>query len=154
MGQSFRATHVFCHVASQARGVAPCAMSFPSWRSRIYNSVGSGGHLTQLMGHDLAISQEPLMANITGPGAKLAATHIVTTRAEEDQLDVQSMVLTTLSAGGTVLILGAGQMRVLPTLDVQTPVPAGRPIQAYLRCHSQCNQKVWLQTHIFQLLPY
>ena len=128
MGQSFRATHVLCHTASQARSVSQCAISFPSWRSRVYNPANTSRHLTQLMGGGLATSGEPLVANITGPGARLAATHTVTTQWGEHQTDLQSMVLATLDAGGTVLVLGAGQMRFLPTLDASRPVPAGLPI--------------------------
>ena len=128
MGQSYRATHVLCHVASQARGVSPCAINFPFLRGRAYNPADTSRHLTQLMGRELEPSREPMVANISGPGARLAATHTVATMWNEYQIDLQSMVLTTLNAGGTVLVLGAGQMRFLPTLDASTPLPAGLPI--------------------------
>ena len=53
------------------------------------------------------------MVNVTGPGVKAANTHMVTTQSEEIQIDVQSMILSTLAHGGSVLVLGAGQMRFL-----------------------------------------
>ena len=141
MGQSFSATHVLCHVASQARAVAPCALNYPSWRSRIYNPASGGRHLTQLMGRELAASREPLVANVTGPGAKLAATHTVTTRWNEDQLDVQSMVLTTLRSGGAVLILGAGRMSFFAHFGCRNACSRGSPdSQADVRCRSQGNK--------------
>ena len=82
----------------------------------------------QLMGGQLRRSQEPLVVNVTGPGVKAAHTHMVTTHSEEIQIDVQSMILSTLGHGGSVLVLGAGQMRLLATLASSAPLEGGMPI--------------------------
>ena len=68
------------------------------------------------MGGNMRRTREPLLVNVTGPGAKAALTHMVTTPLEEIQIDVQSMILSTLGNGGSVLVLGAGQMRLLASL--------------------------------------
>ena len=93
----------------------------------MFNPQGAR-HVHQLMGGALRRSQDPLMVNVTGPGVKAAYTHMVTTHSEEIQIDVQSMILSTLGNGGSVLVLGAGQMRLLATLAHAKPLEGGMPI--------------------------
>ena len=126
-GQSITSTQVLIHTAKLASFVSPRAMNFPLCRGRMFNPTGER-RLQQLMGGNLRPSGEPLMVNITGPGVKAAHTHMVTTQSEEIQIDVQSMMLTTLQAGGSVLVLGAGQMRLLRTLAHSAPLEGGMPI--------------------------
>ena len=77
---------------------------------------------------NLRSTPEPCVVNVTGPGVKAAHTHMVTTPLEEIQIDVQSMILSTLGNGGSVLVLGAGEMRLLATLAHAKPLEGGMPI--------------------------
>eukprot|EP00959_Pyramimonas_sp_CCMP1952_P188920 3951523-Pyramimonas_sp.AAC.1 len=79
------------------------------------------------MGTELAPSGNPIMAAVTGPGSMVASTHLRDTSHHERQLDVQSMIWTTLHANRRVLIVGAGEMRLLPTLAFSYPLPGGMP---------------------------
>ena len=80
------------------------------------------------MGSKMTDSFAPLVCNVSGPGTLDALTHVRTTPSLEQQLDVQSAIMTTLWAGGSVLVLGCGAMRFLRTLDALTHV-TGRPIR-------------------------
>ena len=126
-GQSITSTQALIHTAKQASFISPRALNFPVCRGRMYNPPGDR-HAHQQMGGNMRRTREPLLVNVTGPGAKAALTHMVTTSSGEVQIDVQSMILSTLGNGGSVLVLGAGQMRLLATLAHAVPLEGGMPI--------------------------
>ena len=127
MGQNLRTTHIMIHESHLVKGLSPHAIHFPTFVARMYNPLGPR-HLTQKMGHELVPSGNPMMAAVTGPGSEVASTHLRETFHQERQLDVQSMILTTLNANRRVLIVGAGEMRLLPTLSHSYPRPGGMPV--------------------------
>ena len=126
MGQSVNTTHVLIHQYNHAH-VSPVPMSYPSAKIRLYNPEG-GRRVHMRMGSKMTDSSAPLVCNVSGPGTLDALTHVRTTPSLEQQLDVQSAIMTTLWAGGSVLVLGCGEMRFLRTLDALTHV-TGRPIR-------------------------
>ena len=81
------------------------------------------------MGPDMAASTAPLVCNVSGPGTLDALSHIRVTAHREQQLDVQSCILATLEAGGHVLVLGAGDLRFVRTLEDAGPIVGGRPVR-------------------------
>ena len=128
MGQNLRTTHILIHESHLVKGISPHSINFPGFVGRIYNPLDHPRHVTRKMGSELRPSKNPIMAAVTGPGSTVANTHVRTTVHQERQLDVQSMILTTLYANRRVLIIGAGEMRLLPTLSASFPVPGGKPV--------------------------
>ena len=79
------------------------------------------------MGAQMTESTAPLVCNVSGPGALVVVTHVRNTIYCEQQLDVESAILSTLAPGergaeGKVIVLGAGDLRFLRTLGGAEPL--------------------------------
>ena len=121
MAQNVNTTQILIHRCRQAI-VSPVALSYCIAKMRLYNPQGP---------RNLSILNTwPLVCNVSGPGTIDVLTHVRNTRLCEQQLDVQSVILATLAAGGSVLTLGSGDLRFIRTLEhaMQWDNP-GRPIK-------------------------
>ena len=121
MAQNVNTTQILIHRSRQAI-VSPVALSYCIAKMRLYNPQGP---------RNLSILNTwPLVCNVSGPGTIDVLTHVRNTRLCEQQLDVQSVILATLAAGGSVLTLGSGDLRFIRTLEhaMQWDNP-GRPIK-------------------------
>ena len=113
--------------------VSPVPVSYAFAKVRMYNPDGPR-HVGMRMGAQLTASTAPLVCNVSGPGALDVLSHVRNTARGEQQLDVQSAILSTLAprepgAEGKVLVLGAGDLRFLRTLGHAAPLDSGRPVR-------------------------
>ena len=127
LGQSVNSTQILIHQVNHGI-VSPVPVSYCFAKVRLYNPDGPR-NVCMRMGAQLTASPSPLVCNVSGPGTLDALTHVRSTRAGEQQLDVQSAILATLAAGGNVLVLGAGDLRFIRTLGHAAPLDAGRPLR-------------------------
>ena len=120
LAQNVNTTQILIHQCNHAM-VSPVAFSYCSAKMRLYNPQGP---------RNLSIvDTRPLVCNVSGPGTIDVLTHVRNTRLCEQQLDVQSVILATLAAGGSVLTLGSGELRLIRTLEHAMWFNPGRPIR-------------------------
>ena len=120
LAQNVNTTQILIHQRNHAI-VSPVALSYCSAKMRLYNPQGP---------RNLSIVDLwPLVCNVSGPGTIDVLTHVRNTRLCEQQLDVQSVILATLAAGGSVLTLGSGDLRFIRTLEHAMWFNPGRPIR-------------------------
>ena len=120
LAQNVNTTQILIHQRNHAI-VSPVALSYCSAKMRLYNPQGP---------RNLSIVDTwPLVCNVSGPGTIDVLTHVRNTRLCEQQLDVQSVILATLAAGGNVLTLGSGDLRFIRTLEHAMWFNPGRPIR-------------------------
>ena len=128
VGQDANVTNICIQPANYITTVA-AAMSFPFHVWRVEND----GYLQMRMGNQRNPPHHPLVASVTGPGVMQVATHQRSTGHQEIQLDVASVINSTLNNNGEVLCLGSGELRHLPALlsrgdrIVPGAVPITRP---------------------------
>ena len=120
LAQVVNTTQILIHQCKDAI-VSPVALSYCSAKMRLYNPQGP---------RNLSIvDTRPLVCNVSGPGTIDVLTHVRNTRFCEQQLDVQSVILATLAAGGSVLTLGSGELSFIRTLEHARWFNPGRPIR-------------------------
>ena len=127
LGQDVNSTQILIHQISHAI-VSPVPVSYCFAKIRLFNPEGAR-KVGMFMGSQMSASTSPLVCNVSGPGTIDALSHVRSTVSCEQQLDVQSAILATLRAGGSVLVLGAGDMRFTRTLQHAAVLDTGRPIR-------------------------
>ena len=126
LGQDVNSTQILIHQINHAI-VSPVPVSYCFAKIRLFNPEAR--RVGMFMGSQMSASTSPLVCNVSGPGTIDALSHVRSTASCEQQLDVQSAILATLRAGGSVLVLGAGDLRFIRTLQHAAVLDIGRPIR-------------------------
>jgi hypothetical protein len=120
LGQSLSTTQILIHQDNHAF-ISPTLSDVACARVPLYNPPGED-QLFMKMGYDNRRSLKPLWCNVTGNVMD------VLSHARGECLDVHSCIAATLVSGGTVLVVGAGELRHLRGLPGAEII--GRPIFA------------------------
>ena len=135
-GQNAGATNIILGPAYQIDAVKQTCKSFPATVVRLHIPLHRNGQpiLGIRMGRGCKFSQgHVLMAHVSGPNTHVVNSHMVRTSSGEVQLDLCSLITSTLRANGTVISLASGECRLFELLkhnDAFTAIDKGAPIIA------------------------
>ena len=135
-GQNAGATNIILGPAYQIDAVKQTCKSFPATVVRLHIPHNRNGQpiLGIRMGRGCKFSQgHVLMAHVSGPNTHVVNSHMVRTSSGEVQLDLCSLIMSTLRANGTVISLASGECRLFELLkhnDAFTAIDKGAPIIA------------------------
>ena len=126
-GQNAAATNIILGPAYQIDAIKQTCKSFPATVVRLHIPHNRNGQpiLGIRMGRGCKFSQgHVLMAHVSGPNTDVVNSHMVRTSSGEVQLDLCSLIMSTLRANGTVVSLASGECRLFELLKAPR-VPKG-----------------------------
>ena len=119
IGQDAASTNVIIGPAHQIDSIKQTFKSYPATVVRLYIPQSERGQpLFRIrMGSQCKFQDDMiLMAHVSGPNGEAVQTHFVKTSSGEIQLDISSLIMTTLRHEGTVVSLASGECRLFDLL--------------------------------------